>query len=337
MYEVPAGGRRYRALELLVKKKRLARTAPVPCIVRTDGLPEEDSLAENVQRAPLHPLDQFRAFLALREKGKSEEEIAAAFFVSVNVVRQRLRLAAVSEKLLEVYAEDGMTLEQLIAFTVNPDPARQEQVWEALQRSHSREAYQIRRMLTEPEDRVARPARDRLGTAASLQACRQKPRDLLLAEDVRLESASLPRQQIRRWNLGARVGHDAIARKAANGAQPPGKVVRIGRFRSLRPGQSQLRRDAGRTAPLHELCKIQQLALVLPQLEAKGSAQLQIVGDALPQIAHGIAPGHGRATSRKASRSTFAYRRVASGLRCRSTWPISVSGAPWRIMSTARA
>ncbi len=33
MYEVPAGGRRYRALELLIKKKRLTRTAPIPCIV----------------------------------------------------------------------------------------------------------------------------------------------------------------------------------------------------------------------------------------------------------------------------------------------------------------
>lgn len=101
-FEVPAGGRRYRALELLVKQKRLARTAPIPCVVRTEGLAEEDSLAENVQRAPLHPLDQFRAFLALREKGMSEEEIAAAFFVSVGVVRQRLRLAAVSPKLLDV-------------------------------------------------------------------------------------------------------------------------------------------------------------------------------------------------------------------------------------------
>jgi hypothetical protein len=30
MFEVPAGGRRYRALELLVKQKRLARTAPIP-------------------------------------------------------------------------------------------------------------------------------------------------------------------------------------------------------------------------------------------------------------------------------------------------------------------
>src|SRR6201999_1977543 len=102
MFEIPAGGRRYRALELLVKQKRLAKTAPGPCVVRepaTEILGEDDSLAENIQRAPLHPLDQFRAFLALREKGRSEEDIAAAFFVGVNVVRQRLRLAAVSEKL----------------------------------------------------------------------------------------------------------------------------------------------------------------------------------------------------------------------------------------------
>ena len=155
MYEVPAGGRRYRALELLVKQKRLARTAPVPCIVRTGGIAEEDSLAENVQRAPLHPLDQFRAFLALREKGQSEEDIAAAFFVSAAVVRQRLRLASVSPKLLEVYAEDGMSLDQLMAFTVNPDHARQEQVWEALQRVPARQTYQIRRMLTEDTVRAS--------------------------------------------------------------------------------------------------------------------------------------------------------------------------------------
>ena len=34
LYEIPAGGRRYRALERLVKQKRLAKTAPVPCVVR---------------------------------------------------------------------------------------------------------------------------------------------------------------------------------------------------------------------------------------------------------------------------------------------------------------
>ena len=149
LFEVPAGGRRYRALELLVKQKRLSKTAPIPCVVRTGGIAEEDSLAENVQRAPLHPLDQFRAFLALRQKGQSEEEIAAAFFVSVAVVKQRLRLASVSPRLLELYAEDQMTLDQLMAFTVSGDHERQEQVWERLASSYSKEPYVVRRMLTE--------------------------------------------------------------------------------------------------------------------------------------------------------------------------------------------
>ncbi len=155
MYEIPAGGRRFRALELLVKQKRLAKTAPIPCVIRLDGIAEEDSLAENVQRAPLHPLDQFRAFLALREKGQSEEEIAAAFFVSVAVVKQRLRLASVSPKLLDVYADDGLTLDQLMAFTVNGDHERQEQVFDRLNQSYAKEAYVIRRMLTEGAVRAA--------------------------------------------------------------------------------------------------------------------------------------------------------------------------------------
>ena len=61
MFEVPAGGRRYRALELLAKQKRLAKTAPVPCVVgdaNSDILVDEVSLVENMERAPLHPLDQ---------------------------------------------------------------------------------------------------------------------------------------------------------------------------------------------------------------------------------------------------------------------------------------
>lgn len=100
----PPVAHRYRALELLVKAKRLTKTAPVPCIVREAGssiLAEDDSLAEGaIQRAPLHPLDQYRAFQDMRTKGMSEE-IAAAFFVSVNVVKQRLRLAAVAPSLLD--------------------------------------------------------------------------------------------------------------------------------------------------------------------------------------------------------------------------------------------
>jgi ParB family chromosome partitioning protein len=183
MFEIPAGGRRYRALELLVKQKRLARTAPIPCVVRTEGLAEEDSLAENVQRAPLHPLDQFRAFRDLREKGMSEEEIAAVFFVSVQVVKQRLKLAAVSSKLLDIYAEDGMTLDQLMAFTVNPDHERQEQVWEALQRSHNKEPYYVRRLLTEGAVRASDKRAQFVGIEAYEAAGGDVMRDLFQQDE----------------------------------------------------------------------------------------------------------------------------------------------------------
>ncbi|MGB5083284.1 MAG: ParB/RepB/Spo0J family partition protein [Methylocystis silviterrae] len=186
MFEVPAGGRRYRALQHLVKQKRLAKTAPVPCVVRDPGVDisaEEDSLAENVQRASLHPLDQFRAFQALREKGQPEEDIAATFFVGVNVVKQRLRLAAVSEKLLDIYAEDGMSLDQLMAFTVTNDHGRQEQVWETLQRSYSQEPYQIRRMLTERTVRASDKRVLFVGLDAYEQAGGIVMRDLFQQDD----------------------------------------------------------------------------------------------------------------------------------------------------------
>src|SRR5258705_11751285 len=149
MFEVAAGGRRYRALELLVKQKGMAKTQSVPCVVREGGIAEDDSLAENDERVGLHPLDQFRAFQTLSDTGLSEEDIAARHFVSPAIVKQRLRLASVSPKLHEVYAEDGMTLEQLMAFAVTADHARQEQVWENVNRSNCDEPYQIRRMLTE--------------------------------------------------------------------------------------------------------------------------------------------------------------------------------------------
>lgn len=167
IYRIPAGGRRYRALERLVAQKRLAKTAGVPCIVsKGETLEVEDSLAENIQRVSLHPLDQFRAFQTLRKQGLGEEEIAARFFVSVATVRQRLRLASVSPRLLDLYLGDEITLEQIMAFSITNDHVRQEQVWDTVSRSHSREPYYIRRLLTETAIR----ANDRRAVYVGIEA-----------------------------------------------------------------------------------------------------------------------------------------------------------------------
>ena len=185
-FEIPAGGRRFQALSLLVKQKRLAKTAPIPCIVRDARsaiLAEDDSLAENMQRVALHPLDQFRAFAALREKGQGDEEIAAAFFLTPQIVRQRLKLASVAPALLEIYSEDGMTLEQLMAFTLNPDHARQVQVWDAVKHSWNKEPYSIRGMLTETTVRASDRRAVFVGIEAYEAAGGTVMRDLFQGDD----------------------------------------------------------------------------------------------------------------------------------------------------------
>ncbi|OCP22442.1 MULTISPECIES: ParB/RepB/Spo0J family partition protein [unclassified Ensifer] len=156
IYRIPAGGRRYRALEMLVSQKKLSKTAGIPCIVsKGETLEVEDSLAENVKRLDLHPLDEFRGMMALREQGLDEEEIAARFHISVATVKQRLRLASVSPRLLEFYANDEMKLGQVMAFSITNDHARQQQVWDTISRSHNQDAYYIRRMLTETAVRAS--------------------------------------------------------------------------------------------------------------------------------------------------------------------------------------
>ncbi|SER00562.1 ParB/RepB/Spo0J family partition protein [Sphingobium sp. YR768] len=186
-FEIPAGGRRYSALAILVKRKRMDKTSPVPCVVKsaTDPvLAEEDSLAENTHREPLHPLDEFRGMKALHDKGEREQAIAAHFRVTPAVVSQRLKLASVSPKLHEVYAAGDMTLDQLMAFTVSDDHGRQEQLWKQLDHSSNRSPTFIRDKLT--EDMV--PVSDRrvlfIGLPAYLTAGGTVPtRDLFEPDD----------------------------------------------------------------------------------------------------------------------------------------------------------
>src|SRR3546814_15374633 len=65
-----------------------------------------------------------------------------------------LKLAAVSPKLHDIYADDGMTLDQLMAFTVADDHQRQEELWAQLDHSFNKSPGFIRQKLTEDSVRV---------------------------------------------------------------------------------------------------------------------------------------------------------------------------------------
>jgi ParB family chromosome partitioning protein len=162
---VTIGEGRRLAMLLRAKRKEVRKAEPVRCVVDTNNDAHEISLDENVTRSDMHPADQFEAFRRLaEERGLGAEEIGARFGVSRHVVRQRLRLGAVSPRLLSIYRDGGLTLDQLMAFAVSEDHERQEQVYDQL--SWNRSASLIRRAMTEAKV----PAGDRRAVFVGAEA-----------------------------------------------------------------------------------------------------------------------------------------------------------------------
>ncbi len=128
-FAVAAGERRRRAMLLLQQRGRLPKEHEVLCELVLPERALEVSLAENSGREAMHPADEFEAFKALIDEGKGVEDVAARFGVSVLTVQRRLKLSTLSPKLLALYREDGINLDQLMALTLSDDHAVQERTW----------------------------------------------------------------------------------------------------------------------------------------------------------------------------------------------------------------
>ena len=87
----------------------------------------------------------------MADNGHGKDTIAAAFRVSVLVVRQRLRLANASPIILKAFEDGELNLEQLMGYCITDNHARQEQVFEVLGTGNgwNNRPEQIRQMLTE--------------------------------------------------------------------------------------------------------------------------------------------------------------------------------------------
>jgi ParB family chromosome partitioning protein len=139
-----AGGRRYRALKILIKRKRIKSSDTFPVELRTKEEAIELSLAENFQREDMHPADSIRAFAALRDTGMDAEDIAARFGQAVSFVYKMLRLSALAPSLIDLIAKDQLSLEAARALTLTDDHDSQVKVCKAA----NGHAHTIRRMLT---------------------------------------------------------------------------------------------------------------------------------------------------------------------------------------------
>ncbi|GMR28803.1 ParB/RepB/Spo0J family partition protein [Stenotrophomonas sepilia] len=128
-YKVDAGGRRFAALSLLAEQGKIEADFPVPVKI----IPAEDStavsLAENVQREAMNPVDELRAFKQLVDEGFTIDRVADTFGVTPLVVQRRLKLVAAAPELLELYRADGISTDQMLALCSTDDHEVQVKVW----------------------------------------------------------------------------------------------------------------------------------------------------------------------------------------------------------------
>jgi ParB family transcriptional regulator, chromosome partitioning protein len=157
---------------------------PVPVLVRARDEATAASTTENIEREDMHPADQFLAFRKMVDECGSVEEVAAMYGVTPVVVKRRLKLANAEPKLLELYRQDGMTLDQLMALCISDDHQAQLRVWEASKgREWERSPDRLRQAMTVGEIELDSPLVRLVGLRAYEAAGGQVRRDLFSDRD----------------------------------------------------------------------------------------------------------------------------------------------------------
>lgn len=131
-YHVVAGNRRLAAL------RSLDYSEGVPVTVIEETLAREASLAENIIRRNLTPLELYEAIAALGDEGDtmSQKDIAARFGQSIDFVRRAQRLGRVHPTIRDAYREGQIDDTTIKAYAASPDPEEQLSVYEQIKELH---------------------------------------------------------------------------------------------------------------------------------------------------------------------------------------------------------
>lgn len=164
-YFVTIGEGRRQAQLLRVKRKQIADTEPVRCVIDTGNDAAEISLDENVTRSAMSVMDEVEAFVGLVEAGMSADDVARRFGCTVRLVEQRLALGRLSPKIRAAYRKGDINLDVARAFAINDDHAAQERVLRQLSKPITH-AASVRNALS--AGRI--PAHDRLARFVGAKA-----------------------------------------------------------------------------------------------------------------------------------------------------------------------
>lgn len=145
---IVAGGRRLRALQMIASGSDQPDPM-VPVRITTDeSMARIWAAAENTGRIALAPADEIRAYGRMAQSGASPATIARAFAVTERHVAQRLRLASLSQPVMDALRARRISLDQAAALTTARNPEAAEEVLQLVLRSNWEfSAAEIRRRL----------------------------------------------------------------------------------------------------------------------------------------------------------------------------------------------
>ncbi len=156
-YEVIVGGRRLRALHVLLNEDEIDENYLVPVRIQ-DKQPDNDNLriavVENVQREQMHPLDEAEAFLKLTMDGVELADVAAQSGVSIPFMKRRLLLTNLIDESKTAYREEKISLSAAEALAMGNEEDQQMLI-ERLNDGYMLNAGNIRSMLFRDKPSVA--------------------------------------------------------------------------------------------------------------------------------------------------------------------------------------
>ena len=179
-FAVIAGGRRLRAIEMIVTRGAWAPDTEIECKLLEGSEEEagEASLAENFQRVGMSPAEECRAFQHFIKEGSDVAAVAKRFGLTQRFVEGRLRLANLAEPIFEALAKGDVTLEIAKAYAATDQHEVQLRVFEQMRYAYNPSADAIRRMVASGSMRGNDPIALLIGEDAYVAAGGKIERDL---------------------------------------------------------------------------------------------------------------------------------------------------------------
>lgn len=179
-YAVIAGGRRLRAIGMIIDRGAWAADAEVECklLEGSEDTAGEASLAENFQRVGMSPAEECRAFQHFIKEGSDIAAVAKRFGLTQRFVEGRLRLANLAVPIFEALAAGDITLEIAKAYAATDQHEVQMRVFEQMRHAYNPSADAIRRMVATGSMRGNDPIALLIGEDAYVAAGGKVERDL---------------------------------------------------------------------------------------------------------------------------------------------------------------